>query len=66
MLLGARRLKIPLIIGSTGTAGADPHLLWGYDILKEIAEEENLKFKVALIHSEQDKAYLQKIGRAHV
>mgnify|MGYP003352144539 CR=1 FL=1 len=60
MLLGARRLKIPLIIGSTGTAGADPHLHWGYDILKEIAAAENLKFKAALIHSEQDKAYLQK------
>ena len=60
MLLGARRLKIPLLIGSTGTAGGDPHLAWGYDILKEIAAAENLKFKVALIHAEQDKAYLKK------
>src|SRR3954470_19426884 len=56
MLLGARRLKIPLLVGSVGTAGADPHLLWGYDILKEIAAEEKLQFKLALIHAEQDKA----------
>ena len=60
MLLGARRLKIPLIVGSVGTAGGAPHLAWGYDILKEIAAEENLAFKLALIHAEQDKAYLKK------
>ena len=60
MLLGARRLKIPLLVGSVGTAGGDPHLLWGYEILKEIAAAENLSFKLALIHAEQDKAYLKK------
>jgi phage FluMu protein gp41 len=60
MLMGARRLKVPLIIGSTGTAGADPHLAWGYEILKEIAAAENLSFKLALIHAEQDKAYLHQ------
>jgi hypothetical protein len=60
MLRGARRLKIPLIIGSTGTAGGAPHLAWGYDILKEIAAEENLAFRLALIHAEQDKATLKK------
>ncbi len=60
MLLGARRLKIPLLIGSVGTAGGDPHLAWGYEILKEIAAAEKLSFKLALIHAEQDKAYLKK------
>lgn len=60
MLLGARRLKIPLLIGSVGTAGADPHLQWGYEILREIAASEKMTFKLALIHAEQDKNYLKK------
>ena len=38
MLLGARRLDIPLLIGSAGTAGGDINLNFTYEILKEIAE----------------------------
>ena len=60
MLLGARRNKVPLMIGSAGTAGGAPHLAWFNDIVKEIAAAENLNFKLALIHSEQDKGYLKK------
>ena len=60
MLLGARRLEIPLLIGSAGTAGANAHLAWTFDILKEIAAEEQLAFRLALIHAEQDKAYLKR------
>lgn len=60
MLLGARRLKVPLLIGSAGTAGADAHLDWSFGILREIAREETLSFRVALIHAEQDKAYLKR------
>ena len=60
MLLGARRIGVPLIVGSAGTAGGEPHLQWVLGILKEIAEEERLAFKLAVIHSEQDKSYLHK------
>ena len=60
MLLGARRLKVPLLIGSAGTAGGDAHLAWYYEILKEIAAAERLQFKLALIHAEQSKSYLKK------
>jgi hypothetical protein len=60
MLLGARRLGIPLLIGSAGTAGADVHLEWVFDIAKEMAREERLSFKLALIHAEQSKAYLKR------
>src|SRR5258708_40268110 len=42
MLLGARRLKIPLLVGSCGTAGGDVHVAWAADILAEIAREEKL------------------------
>src|SRR5450759_3257454 len=51
MLLGARRLGIPLLIGSAGPAGADVQLA-GFCVQgKDIAAAEGLKFKLALIHS---------------
>ena len=60
MLAGARRLEVPLLVGSAGTAGADAHLAWTFDIVREIAAEEQLAFRLALIHAEQDKAYLKR------
>lgn len=60
MLLGARRLDIPLLIGSAGTAGGDVHLDGFLEILHEIAAEETLRFRLATIHAEQDKAYLKR------
>src|SRR3546814_6735347 len=59
MLLGARKLGVPLLIGSCGTAGADVHLGIVHGIVREIAGEEGLSFKLALIHAEQDKTYLK-------
>ncbi len=50
--------KIPVIVGSTGGSGADSHLNWGVDIVKEIAKENNLNFKLASISSEMDKTFL--------
>ena len=60
MLLAARKAKIPLLLGTAGTAGGIPHVQAARDILMEIAEEENLKFPLAVIHAEQDKEYLKK------
>ena len=60
MLLGARRLGIPLLIGSAGTAGADVQLDGFCEQVKDIAAAEGLKFKLALIHSEQEKPYLRR------
>ncbi|HEV7802456.1 MAG TPA: acyclic terpene utilization AtuA family protein [Burkholderiales bacterium] len=60
MLMGARRVDIPLMIGSAGTAGGDAHVEWFCDIVKEIAREESLSFKLAVIHAQQDKSYLKK------
>jgi hypothetical protein len=64
MLLGARRLGIPLIVGSAGTAGADVQLQSMRELVEEIAAEEKLSFKLALIHSEQSKDYLRGKLRA--
>jgi hypothetical protein len=60
LLLGARRLKIPLVIGSAGTAGGEMQLQWTYEIIKEIAKENGLHLKVSIIHAEQDKDHLIK------
>jgi hypothetical protein len=60
MLKGARHARIPLLIGSAGTAGGDAHVQWFCEILKDIAAEEGLAFKLAVVHAEQDKSYLKK------
>jgi len=49
VLLGARRLDIPLIIGSAGSAGARPHLEATLELIREIAREERLSFRLAWI-----------------
>jgi hypothetical protein len=58
MLLGRDRIRVPMIVGSAGFSGSDPGLEWMRDIVLEIAREEGLHFRMALIRSEQDKAYL--------
>ena len=60
MLMGARRLKIPLLIGSAGTGGNDTQLEGMHQLVREIAAAEGLSFKLALIHAEQSKDYLKK------
>ncbi len=53
LLRGAVENKIPMMIGTCGGAGADPHLQACATLVREIAREENLHFKLALIHAEQ-------------
>ena len=47
--------KIPIIIGTAGGSGAEPHLTWCREIIEEIAKEQDLHFKMAVIHAELDK-----------
>lgn len=49
VLVAARKLDIPLVIGSAGSAGAAPHLEQTLDLIREIAREQNLKFRLAFI-----------------
>ena len=58
MLKAACELGIPMVIGSCGGAGANPHLHREVGILKEIAAEQNLSFKLAVITAEFQKEYL--------
>ncbi len=60
MLLAGRAAKIPVLIGSACTSGSDPQLARLVSIARDIAREEKLHFKLAAIHSEQDKGYLKR------
>lgn len=54
MLQAGLQKKIPVVVGTAGGSGAEPHLNWCFEIIKEIAAEEKLSFKTALIHAEFD------------
>lgn len=54
---------IPVIIGSAGGCGGDPHLQWNVDIIKEIAAEKGLKFKMAVIKAEIEKEHVLEMMR---
>jgi hypothetical protein len=60
LLRAAVPRRIPLLIGSAGTAGGAPHLEWAREILLAAARAEGLHFRLALIGAEQDKAYLRR------
>lgn len=55
MLEAGLKEKIPVVIGSSGGAGGNSHLYWNVDIIKEIAKEKKLSFKIGIIESEIDK-----------
>lgn len=64
LLRGAVANKIPMMIGTCGGAGGEPHLQACVEILREIAREHDLHFKLAMIHSEQNKSWLKERLRA--
>lgn len=64
LLRGAIENGIPMMVGTCGGAGGTPHLQACADIIREIAAEHGLHFKMALIDSEQDKGFLLEQLRA--
>jgi len=46
---------IPVCIGTAGGSGGEPHLRWNREIIEEIARENKLHFKLAVIHAELPK-----------
>ena len=54
------RAGIPLVIGTCGGAGGAPHLDLVAAMVREIAREDGLHFKMALIQAEQDKASVKR------
>ncbi len=55
---------LPVLIGNAGGAGADAHLEWARSIVQEIAREDGMTFKLAVVHAEQEKEYLRERLRA--
>jgi len=59
LLKAAVSAKIPLIIGSAGFAGAELHLLATIMVIRDVAEELGLSFRMAIIHAEIEKEYVR-------
>jgi hypothetical protein len=60
MLQAAVAARIPCIVGTAGGAGGEPHLEDTATLVREIAREEQLSFRMALIHAEPEKADLAR------
>src|SRR5712691_9793843 len=60
VLLGSLKLNIPLVIGSAGAAGAKPHLEQTLAIVREIARDEGLHFRMGVLHADIDRNLLKK------
>ncbi|MCD0501878.1 acyclic terpene utilization AtuA family protein [Bordetella petrii] len=60
MLAAARAAKIPLLIGSAITNGSNATLQQMVKLVHEVAAEQKLSFKMAVIGAEIDKAYLKR------
>ena len=54
-LVAACRNEIPFVIGSAGFAGAKPNLELTLEVVRRIAREEDLHFRLAIIPSDVDK-----------
>jgi hypothetical protein len=63
MMTRAIKAGIPLVIGSAGTSGSDAGLAWMVDIVREIAREQDLHFKLAVIHSELSREIVRQHRR---
>lgn len=64
LLEAARAAQVPLLIGSAGFAGADLHLAGQLAVVARQAAERGLRFRLAAIHAEVDKAWVKDRIRA--
>jgi hypothetical protein len=61
MLLAARRLRVPMIVGSAGGAGVNDSVDRYAEIVRTIAREEGIGgFRLAKIYSEVDRGFLAR------
>ncbi len=51
---------IPVVIGTAGGSGGHPHVEVTVEIIKEIAQEQDIHFKLAVIESEFDKEFVKE------
>mgnify|MGYP001034845902 FL=1 len=61
MLLAARKLKVPMIIGSAGDTGTNSRVDLYVQIIKDLARKHNLApFKLGYFYSELDKSFIRE------
>jgi Acyclic terpene utilisation family protein AtuA len=60
LMVAGAQAGIPVLIGSCGTSGSNAALDWTRDIAVEIAQEQNLTPKIAVLYSEQDRATIKR------
>lgn len=67
MIKAALTNNIPVIVGTAGGSGAKSHLDWCADIVRDIAKESQLSFKLALIEADINKdLVLHKLEEGHI
>jgi hypothetical protein len=67
MLQAGLRARVPVIVGSAGTAGADVHVDWVVDIVEEIARELGVTLRGFAIYAEQpDAALAASLGAGRI
>jgi hypothetical protein len=59
LIQGARSLDIPFITGSVGGAGGEPHVTSCVEMVREIAREDDLHFRLASISAAMSKGLLR-------
>ncbi|MDR3533556.1 MAG: acyclic terpene utilization AtuA family protein [Rhodopila sp.] len=64
VLLAARSLDVPLVIGTAGSAGAAPHLDSTLAMLRDIARTDGLRFRMAVIRADIPRPVLSDAVRA--
>jgi hypothetical protein len=64
MLQAGRHARVPVIVGSAGTAGGDVHVDWVLDIVEDIARELGERLRGFAIYAEQSEAALAESLRA--
>ncbi len=60
----ALRHRAPLVIGSAGGAGGNVHVDWLCEIVGELAREQHLSFRMAVIRTEVSREYVHAKRRA--
>ncbi|HEX4367436.1 MAG TPA: acyclic terpene utilization AtuA family protein [Rhodopila sp.] len=64
VLLAARTLDVPLVIGTAGSAGAAPHLDATLAMLRDIARTDGLRFRMAVMRADVARPVLLEAVRS--
>lgn len=60
LILAARTHRIPLLVGSAGTGGADVHLAQVVELAQQSAAAHELHFRLGIVHCEPGPEYLKR------